>query len=561
MIFRKDMLSGKRYYFSALALSGLLFLSACTAGSMRVDIEVYKGPLSKTKQIQIGELKGYVTDTVAGLENFITSKSKCNAAKDKFKFKSCDNFFKNLEALKTEFKALNNLWGSSQGFSSPANHLKRTLQLISSDIFNYESFVSTEGNRLDTIRNGLDVARNRLTAERNKPNADQSKLDAEKNKLNADERKLDVEINKFDAEINRLDNETPINTNSLKDNFVELEHLLVENSPEYLPFIRRTLFLFRNEFSKYTNKNLFLKISGLSEDLKSMIKTGARELERFDRKFLNDLLESTATLASRLHSSSFYWSSYANFRNLKGNERFFITEYTTLASEYSNQISSRTDALQKQLVGDSQDSYKNGRGPLNKEELPLSAYLRDTRPTDFTELYQWQVFSGELGSNPDTYSDNDIEMRINAFKHIFDDHFWSNINTVYASGGGDAHMAFIKDEIGNWTLKSFESDPTELVQAYKKLTLAALKAAANAAVTSGTGGISPELLATIGKLTSGRTRQAIDPATQAKIDELKKQTITNIEGLKSQPDSSATITKGKQILKDYENQLNALQGS
>src|SRR5262249_23215809 len=42
------------------------------------------------------------------------------------------------------------------------------------------------------------------------------------------------------------------------------------------------------------------------------------------------------------------------------------------------------------------------------------------------------------------------------------------------SGQGDVAMAFIKDDIGNWNLKSFDNDPTELLRAYSDLSKKAL---------------------------------------------------------------------------------------
>ena len=396
----------KNYPFTFL-ISVLFFLSACTAGSMRVDIEVYKGPLSKTKDIQIGELKGYVADISVGLTNFVSFEDECDdpqdPKRDKFKFGSCHNFFSSLEELEVEFKELKNLWGSSEGFLSPANHLTRTLKRISLDIENYESLRSTgrtrleaEANRLATEKDRLAVEAKRLEAEANRlatekdnrTDVDRERYNFNKRRLKEDRKKLVyftsqfiADKDKFAAKLKKLENERPINTISLLDKLYELARSLNGNSDGYQFFINRTYEMFEKAFS---SKRPFLKLSELSEDQKSLIKTEALEFERFDQEFLNDLLESTATLATRLHSSSFYWSTYVNFRNLEGYDRFFITEYTAMASEYSNQISSRTDALQKQLIGDSKSNLENGRGPINKEELPLSAYLRDTRPTDFT---------------------------------------------------------------------------------------------------------------------------------------------------------------------------------
>ena len=63
-------------------------------------------------------------------------------------------------------------------------------------------------------------------------------------------------------------------------------------------------------------------------------------------------------------------------------------------------------------------------------------------------------------------------------ERLVTDTHWSKVNSVFAAGQGNVRMAFIKDDIGNWNLKSFANDPTELVNAYKNAGLAALKAVA-----------------------------------------------------------------------------------
>ncbi|MFZ1673383.1 MAG: hypothetical protein WAT82_08430, partial [Nitrospira sp.] len=81
-----------------------------------------------------------------------------------------------------------------------------------------------------------------------------------------------------------------------------------------------------------------------------------------------------------------------------------------------------------------------------------------------------------------------LEERIKIVDRLYADHFWSKINTVYASGRGKAQMAFIKDETGNWNLKSFDNDPTELLDAYTKVTKSALEGVVEIAGEIASGG-------------------------------------------------------------------------
>ncbi len=48
-------------------------------------------------------------------------------------------------------------------------------------------------------------------------------------------------------------------------------------------------------------------------------------------------------------------------------------------------------------------------------------------------------------------------------------------------------MAFIKDEIGNWNLKSFSNDPGKLLAAYRSAADATLKSAARLAASAASG--------------------------------------------------------------------------
>jgi hypothetical protein len=67
------------------------------------------------------------------------------------------------------------------------------------------------------------------------------------------------------------------------------------------------------------------------------------------------------------------------------------------------------------------------------------------------------------------------------------DSYWQKVNEVYASGQGDVAMAFVKDELGNWDLKSFSNDPGKLLASYRNVTNAALKTAADLVQSAGTG--------------------------------------------------------------------------
>ena len=177
-----------------------------------------------------------------------------------------------------------------------------------------------------------------------------------------------------------------------------------------------------------------------------------------------------------------------------------MTNFANWASEYSNQLGSRADALLKQMRP----------LPRDRHELPLSVMLRDTEPTDFVNLLVWNRAAGlaiieEMVLHPiHAFTSEETTDRVRVIERLFADHNWSKINTVFASGEGKTAIALIKDDIGNWNLKSFDSDPTELLDAYKDMTLAGIKAA-TAAITGGTRGRDLQsVLKTASNLTRGR---------------------------------------------------------
>ena len=159
--------------------------------------------------------------------------------------------------------------------------------------------------------------------------------------------------------------------------------------------------------------------------------------------------------------------------------RIAATFFIEAVSEYGNQLEARADALLKQL----------GTYGRDRRELPLSTHLREAEPTDFLHLFDWM--DGHIPRLLDYLYLNfspDVPDRVKIVERLYADHFWSKINMVYASGRGKTQMAFIKDETGNWNLKSFANDPTELLESYSNVAKAALEKAATIAASASTGG-------------------------------------------------------------------------
>jgi hypothetical protein len=181
----------------------------------------------------------------------------------------------------------------------------------------------------------------------------------------------------------------------------------------------------------------------------------------------------------------------AAFRAADGNVRFvprrrevrgLVTSFGFIASEFGNQLQARIIVLQKQFA-------QNSAGqPGDPRMLPMTDYLRDAGNTDFIQLFDWLNATADGGFGGFPRGKLDPQERIRMAQRLTSDYYWQKINEVYTSGQGDVSMAFIKDDLGNWDLKSFSNDPTELLRSYRRVTDAALKSASRLARTATTGG-------------------------------------------------------------------------
>lgn len=173
--------------------------------------------------------------------------------------------------------------------------------------------------------------------------------------------------------------------------------------------------------------------------------------------------------------------------------RTLLSGFMLIAAEYSNQLQSRNGVLMKQLSDNK-----------NRELLPVSDYLRDASPTDFLHLSEW--YDATYDSNGiNTPGQLDLPERIRMAERLFADYYWEKINEVHASGQGDVSMAFIKDDIGNWDLKSFSNDPAELLDAYSSAASAVISSIVDVAKDASGIGAGGQLLDLGNRLATGET--------------------------------------------------------
>ena len=225
----------------------------------------------------------------------------------------------------------------------------------------------------------------------------------------------------------------------------------------------------------------FKKIEPQLEQLATLAKAG--EKPKMVEYYKNVLTEA-AEIGTELKVKAFFWAEvHVSAAPQEREVRIAMANFANLAAEYGNQLASRSDALILQLV--------DGK---HRRALPLSVKLREAEPTDFLNLYTWNravapaLWEDVLYHPIRSFSSEETADRVRVIERLFADHNWGRINTVYASGQGDVSMAFVKDDIGNWNLKSFDNDPSEIVQAYTDVTLAGFGFAKRALLQAGTGG-------------------------------------------------------------------------
>lgn len=278
------------------------------------------------------------------------------------------------------------------------------------------------------------------------------------------------------------------------------------------------------------------------------VKNAQADLKTAHDTFMEAVLEAT-NIATQLKIEAFYRaeSQIAHFPQDQ-RIRSLLVGYTNLTSELSNQIASRTDTLDKQVM----DGIKGS-------DLPLSDHLKDSGPTDFLHLYDWYqaTLPDPLTDGPNALSPED---RARLARRLFSDHYWTRINQVYASGQGEVRMALIKDDIGNWNLKSFDNDPGKLLDAYRNLTLAGVETAVTLikqASNAGGGVAALDLAGQVARGRFGSTQTAA--ADSARLDALRSRAEADLAALAQQATDQEMIL-GKDD-EDAANKLNRAKES
>lgn len=207
----------------------------------------------------------------------------------------------------------------------------------------------------------------------------------------------------------------------------------------------------------------------------------ADALTTSDESAIAVFTRNVADVATRMYGLATYITTSELFADSDRVARARNVRLATILGEAANQLSARADVLVRQYkIASSQDPRDAAR------RLSTGDYLRDAATTEFLSLFDVLDAVG-AGANVEDGSRLDLDgtERVAAARQLFADQYWTKVNDVFATGRGDTRMAFVKDDIGNWNLKSFDSDPSKLLEAYRNVTLSALNTLAKVAAGGG----------------------------------------------------------------------------
>ena len=451
--------------FSIRAATILLFLLSVTtlpgcygpfsgAGAMRIDVEVYKGPLSEEPEVQWASLLGHIGEAKRILLE-------------------TDNFTRAVIANK--------------GFDSLTKWPPHEWPLARRKTVNYADGEEQNDNLIEDADKVL------------------SEMETIISKVTGPSK---TEIETLTKGLEKLHG---------KSADYLCQHVNPDNPWYYMMFWR--LFGLLDDMDHFDCLILVTLVADTQDAIRHVEKVEAetKNAEKGKRKTLNitavqSVVQETAHLSAILRDKAFRFavaSTAGQSANFK--VRIAVVNAIVAFSEVGNQLKTRADALFKQLTNET---------GLDRRELPPGVALRESEPTNFIQLYKWWDASAPSLFGKYVQGIGWVGDRVKGVEELFSDHYWSKINTVYASGRGKVSMAFIKDDVGNWNLKSYDNDPEELLKAYTDFSKEAVKRAmeiAKAMSPAGPAAISGNL---IGKLLRAADETAFKtPTTPAQAPE------------------------------------------
>lgn len=370
---------------------------ALAAGSMRIDVEVYNGPLSKSLEVQKAELIGTINLTEHILKNITRSihisecRLGCFGSNDKFNSELSGSTMQQCSPQNSESSKLFELESKIYPDS-----VKRLLAEVFPKKYHNSFKLFTIGSLGDTLKFVPFAHHDFVTI----PTKNEDKIHQVCPQL-------------FNVKLNIID--------VLKYIYNIIDEVEKKEEAKIL-HCRSTL------LSEQPDSN------GISEGIQTCLTRIANV-----GKLLTEGAEHWATTQVAVLSNS-------------KRARIVIARAAVTAAELGNELIARTDAIVRQQKGENVADL-----------MPTNMYLRDSEGTDYLNLFEW------LDATPRKDKHWSTQSRTRMIERLIADNNWSKINTAFAQGDGKVNMVFAKDGIGNWNLKNYDNDPSEMLDAYKKI--------------------------------------------------------------------------------------------
>lgn len=120
-------------------------------------------------------------------------------------------------------------------------------------------------------------------------------------------------------------------------------------------------------------------------------------------------------------------------------------------------------AMDLQAALDLAHAHRTGMVKL----LPAATYLRNSYPSSSLQglpLFYETSILGDRGTPILDYGKKELAV-------VMDKQYWQTVNTIAVTGVGDTNSVLVKDDLGNWTIKSYSGNPKDIVAAMKQLAL------------------------------------------------------------------------------------------
>lgn len=516
---------------------------------MRVEVFVYKGPLADEPTSQWGQLQGVITSLNRDLpkvEDLVDAAIVLNNAHNEVtpeefcETKPARAFVPTMEhtilcRLKEDITRLNTdshrliltdpmLW--LQHARSTIEDTKWRLRELSDRANRMGSHVSADAEQLVKLSQDL----NALTNELRGAKSDSLEKEALEEKIEVIRGKIRKILDDVDA-VGASQRLVKTVSSDFGRNVAEQIEVLQEIGSRPETEILEELELYGDFLAQRTCKSNDSDCAFEVRDIAKIPKAFRRHLER------------VARLAAEMRAMTQYWSfALAGMNPHDRVVRGAMVAFANLAAQLGSQLGHRSDSLLKQVKGQ------------DRRMASLSVKLRNTSLSDFLNLYVWRRSTNlalleDMILRPDTaFSSEETTDRVRAVERLYTSENWEKINQVYASGRGDVTMALIKDEIGNWDLKSFEADPSALLESYTNVGSELLAAAAGAV----SGGAVPTLagletlrgaanLGTGFVFPGGSTLPAANTADDARRAKLREDVVARLEKIRTDFKETAAI--------------------